>query len=119
MFTRKHLRKWWNRALRRRVLYKVLDQYDRSYLFLTIKVLDKVRSVRVGAIIVKILMRLKAAMKSSFVRRMETYGVEKAWMLSAVAVKWGQDEAGGWARDKGFARYLTVLDLNSPSGWGV
>ncbi len=119
MFTRKHLRGWWNRALRRRVLFKALDQYDRSYLYLTMRAFDEIRNERVGTILVKILVKLKKALESPFVRRVETYGVEKAWMLSAVAVEWGQEVAGGWAREKGFARYLTVLDFNAPSGWGV
>jgi len=117
MFTRKHLRKWWNRALRRRVLFTALDQYDRSCMYLTMRVCDEIRNERVGTIIVKILVKLKKALESPFVRRMETYGVEKAWSLSAFAVEWGQEVAWGW--DKGFARYLTVLDFNAPSGWGL
>ncbi len=119
MFTQKHLRKWWNRALRRRVLFKALDQYDRSYLYLTMRAFDEIRNETVGTTILKILVKLKNALESPFVRRMETYGVEKAWMLAGFAVEWGQEVARGWAREKGFARYLTVLDFNSPSGWGV
>ena len=119
MFTRKHLRKWWNRALRRRVLFTGLDQYDRSYLYLTMRAFDEIRNERVGTILVKILVKLKKALESPFVRRMETYGVEKAWMLAGLAVEWGQGVARGWTWDKGFARYLTVLGFNSPSGWGV
>lgn len=118
MFTSDHLRKWWNRALRRRVLFTALDQYDRSYLYLTMRAFDEIRNARVGTILVKILVKLKAALENPFVRRMETYGVEKAWMLAACAVEWGHKVAGGWAREKGFARYLTVLEVNSPSGWG-
>ena len=119
MFTRKHLRKWWNRALRRRVLFTALDREDRGYLYLTMKVFDEIRSADVGTILVKILAKLKKALESPFVRRMETYGVMKARGLSAFAVEWGQELAGGWGWDKGFARYLTVLDLNAPSGWSV
>lgn len=119
MFNRKFLRRWWNRALRRRVLFTALDREDRGYLYLTMKAFDEVRNAKVGTIIVKILAKLKDALESPFVRRMETYGVEKARLISALAVEWGHEIAGGWAREKGFARYLTVLDLNSPSGWGV
>ncbi len=119
MFTRSHLRKWWNRALRRRVLFTALDREDRGYLYLTMKVFDEIRSADVGTILVKILAKLKDALESPFVRRMETYGVMKARLLSALAVEWGSEISGGWAREKGFAWYLTVLDLNAPSGWGV
>ncbi len=119
MFTRRHLRKWWNRALRRRVLFSALDREDRGYLYLAMKAFDEIRNEKVGTIIVKILAKLKDALKSPFVRRMETYGVERARFISALAVEWGHEIARGWGRERDFARYLTVLDLNSPSGWGV
>ena len=105
--------------MRRRVLFKALDQYDRSYLYLTMRVFDEIRSERVGTIIVKILVKLKKALESPFVRRVETYGVERVRVVSSWAVEWGYEAAGGWARGKGFARYLTVLGLYAPSGWGV
>jgi hypothetical protein len=119
MFTRKFLKRWWRRALRRRVLHTALDREERSILYLAMRVFDEIRNADVGTIIVKILAKLNEALKSPFVRRMEDYGVGKAWMMSKTAVGWGYRVAGGWAREVGFARYLTVLDLNSPSGWGV
>jgi len=119
MFTRKHLRKWWNRALRRRVLFNALDREDRGYLYLAMTAFDEIRNVDVGTIIVKILAKLKDALKSPFVRRMETYGVGKSRILSRIAVGWGHRAAGEWADHVGFVRYLTVLELNVPSGWGV
>jgi len=119
MFTRKHLRKWWNRALRRRVLYSALSHDDRSILYLSIRAFDEIRNADVGTIIVKILAKLKEALKGPFVKMMEDYGVGKAWMMSKTAVGWGYRAAGGWAREDGFVRYLTVNELNAPSGWGV
>jgi len=118
MFTRRHLRKWWNRALRRKILFSALDREDRGYLYLAMKAFDEIRNADVGTIIVKILAKLKAALKSPFVRMMETYGVERTRFISALAVEWSQDEAEGWAWEKGFARYLTALEFNAPSGWG-
>ncbi|GAH80402.1 unnamed protein product [marine sediment metagenome] len=50
---------------------------------------------------------------------METYGVEKARKLAQQAVEWCQDMAESWANEVGFIRYLTALELNRPSGWGV
>ncbi len=119
MFTRKFLKRWWRRALRRRVLFSALDKEERSYMYLTMRVLEEVRSARVGSIIVRILVKLREALKGPFVRMMEDYGVGKAWAMSKMAVGWGYRAAGEWAREVGFARYLTVLDFNSPSGWGV
>jgi len=119
MFTSEFLEGWWRRALRRRVLFTALDREDRGYMYLTMRALEEVRSVDVGRIIVKILVRLREALKGPFVRMMEDYGVGRAWAMSRAAVEWGYGEAGGWARDAGFVRYLTVNELNSPSGWGV
>jgi len=119
MFTRKFLKRWWRRALRRRVLFTALDKEERAYMYLTMRVLDEVRSARVGRIILKILVKLREALKGPFVRMMEDYGIRKAWMMSKTAVGWGYRAAGGWAREDGFIRLLTVNELNAPSGWGV
>jgi len=110
---------WWSRALRRGVLFGALDAEDRGYLYLAMKAFDVIRSVDVGRIIVRILARLRDALKGEFVRRVETYGAERAKVVSSWAVGWGHGGAEGWAREKGFARYLTVLEFYAPSGWGV
>ena len=34
------------------------------------------------------------------------------------AVEWGSGAAGEWAQDVGYVRYLTLLIMNRPSGWG-
>ena len=113
MFTRKFLRRWWSRALRRRVLFTALDKSDRGYLYLAMKAFDEIRSENAGTIIVKILAKLRDALESPFVRRMETYGIEKSRIISKKAVEWGHDMAEAWAQDLGFARYLTMLDINA------
>jgi len=112
VFTRKFLRGWWDRALRRRVLFSTLDAEDRGYLYLSMKCFDEIHNSDAGTIIVKILAKLRDALESPFVRRMETIGVEKARSISRKAVEWGHDAAEGWAREKGFARYLTMMDIN-------
>ena len=119
MFTRSFLRGWWSKALRRRVLFTALTGEDRRYLWLTMKVVDKVRSATLGREIVKILCKLRDALKSPFVKRMDTYGVERARKLAAQAVDWGYGKAQRWAYDLGFVRYLTLLDFKAPSGWGL
>ncbi len=119
MFTSKFIRGWWDRALRRRVLFSTLDAEDRGYLYLTMKCFDEIHNSDAGTIIVKILAKLRDALESPFVRRMETYGIEKARSISRKAVDWGHRTAGEWANDIRFVRYLTALDFNAPSGWGV
>jgi len=119
MFTSGFLHKFWNRALRRRVLYTALDREDRGYLYLTMRTVDRVRSAAVGRILVPILRKLRDAMKSPFVRRMEEYGFKRAKVLAGQAVGWGYKEARRWAFDSCFARYVTVLEFNAPPGWGI
>jgi len=80
---------------------------------------DRVESAVLGVEIIKILGKLRDALKSGFVRRMEEYGVGKARELGHFAEVWGNGAAGKWAFDRGFAMYLTVLDMNRPTGFGV
>ena len=98
--------------MRRGVLFTALDEGDRGYLYLTMRVFDELRSVAVGNVIMGILAKLEDAFKSPFVRKMETVGVEKARSVSDKAVEWGYEAAKDWVRDVGFVRYLTVTVVN-------
>jgi len=118
MFTRKFLVGWRRKALRRRVWYSSLDRVERGILSLAARVVDRVESVVLGVVLVKILGKLRDALKGPFARKMETYGLEKARIISKTAVEWGHSAAVGWAHDFGFIRYLAALELNAPSGWG-
>ena len=124
MFNRTFLKKVWIRARRRRVLYSALNGEDRTYFWVTMEVmkindLDELCSAEVGTIIVKILAKLKEAMKSPFARKIETYGFMKARQLSRVAVEWGYTTAQRWANETGYIRHLTNNELNTSPGWGV
>jgi len=107
MFTRGFLAGVRRKALRRKVWYSALDRVERGILSLTSRIVDRVES------------RVKEALKSPFVKRMETYGVDMAGKMAGQAVEWGYGDACGWVMDMGFSRYLTLLDFNKPSGWGV
>jgi len=119
MFTREFLVGWRRRALRRGVWYGSLDRLERGILSLTARVVDRVESMVLGVEIVKILGKLRDALKCGFVRRIEEYGVEKAKERVHYARVWGNGAAEKWSYGWGFAIYLTVLDLNWPSGFGV
>lgn len=81
--------------------------------------MDKVRSVALGVEIVKILAKLKEALKSRFVRHMESYGVEEARKIARQSAALGNERAEEWAHNYSFIRYLTLMDLNRPTGWGI
>jgi len=119
MFNLTFLKKVWVRARRRRVLYSALDGENRRYFWLTLEVmkrngLEEVRSAEMGAVIVKILAKLKEALKSPFVKKMETYGIAKARQLAGAAVEWGYTQAQKWADETGYIRHLTNNELNTP-----
>ncbi len=105
--------------MRRGVLFGALDAEDRGYLYLAMKAFDVIRSVDVGRIIVRILARLRDALKGEFVRLVEHVGVKKAWDMAGYAMSWGYGAAWAWRRDEGFARFFAVMESNAPWGWGV
>ena len=119
MFTSQFLTEARTKALRRGIWYKALDRVERGILSLAAQVVDRVESVVLGVELVKILAKLRDAFKSVFVRRMEEYGFGRAKVLAVQAFDWGYVGARLWSSDLGFARYLTLIDVNAPSGWGV
>ena len=85
------------KAMRRGVWFSALDKVERGIMVLTIRVVDFVRSERLGREIVRILAKLKEAFKSRFVRHMEPYGLETARRIAAQAVEFGNYLAkGAW-----------------------
>ena len=119
MFTKRFLKGVVRKAVRNGVWYSALDGLDRGILVLAGRVVDAVRSVKLSIEIVKILAKLRRALRGGFVRHMESYGLRMARLISARAASFGYDLAEGWAHDLGFVRYLTFMDLNRPTGWGT
>lgn len=117
MFARGFLVGVRRKALRRRVWWRALDGVERAIVDLTIRVVDRVQSVELGIEIVKVLKKLKDAMKTPFVRLMETHGLEWAKRLSDQASSWGYRSAKDWSYDFAFIKYLTVLEMNNPAGF--
>ena len=119
MFTRDFLLRVRRRSLRKGVWYRSLDSLERGIISLAARVVDRVENVVLGVEIVKILAKLRDALKSELVRRMEEYGYERAKEIAAIAVEWGNRAAKYWVSEINLARYLSVMDLNQPSGYGV
>ena len=119
MFTKGFLLGLRRKAIRRRIWYRGLDSLDRGIFCLVTRVVDRVESEVLGVVLVKIVKRLRDAMKSEFVRLMESSGFRRAWEMAERAVEWGYGAAREWVRDKGFVMYQTLLIFNKPSGWGV
>lgn len=80
---------------------------------------DGIESAVLGVELMKILVNLRDALKGGFARRMEEYGAFRAKKLVAQAAEWGSGTAREWASDIGLIRYLTLIDMNRPSGFGI
>lgn len=82
-----------------------------------IKVFDKPRGPTLIRVLVKIIVKIKRAMMSPIERLMEHVGKPLAKRISAIALKWGNRSAAGWARDRGFIKYLTITGMNNILGF--
>jgi hypothetical protein len=114
MITGSFLKKIRHRALRKGVLNRALDRVEQGILSLAGRVVDVIRSKMLGVQIVKILAKLQEAMKSSFKRHVESYGLEKAHKLIGYAEKFGN--CVDWLSME-YANYLALIDFYSPLGW--
>ena len=119
MLTKSFLASVRRKALRHGVLFKALDQVERGLLNLASLVLDRVESDLLGVELVKILSKLKDAMRSPFQRHLEEYGFSRLRILVEQALSLNCKIAGEWVRDLNFAKYLTMMDLNKPTGFGI
>jgi len=119
MFTCKYLLSMKKKALRRGVWYRTLDRVERGIVSLTARLIDRVESEMLGVELVKILAKLVKALKSGFVRHMEMFGLGRVFELSRLAVELGNLVAKGWVNDLGFVGYVSMMDLNQPTGFGV
>jgi len=118
MFTSTFLTSFKRRALRKGVWFRALDGLERGILSLAACVVDRVESAVLGVELTKILGKLRDAMSSGFARRMRETGFARARKIAFQAVSWGFDAAREWADDRGFVRYVTLIDYNAPSGFG-
>jgi hypothetical protein len=99
-------------ALRRGVLFQVLDDVERALLDLVPMCVQRPRSPGLIDALAKIVVKIRDAIKSGVAVLVDRVGKPLAARLSAVAVRWGNKSARNWAFDAGFARYLTIVSLN-------
>jgi len=98
-------------ALRRRVWFKALSSLERGLVDFVIKVVDKPRSPKLIKALARIIVKVKKVMISPLRRLMEQVGKPLARRISMIALRWGNRSAAEWARDEGFIRYLTIMNL--------
>jgi hypothetical protein len=100
------------KAIRAGVWYKALRRIDRVLVDLTIQVADNIRSSSLAKSILEVTRKLENIMESKFSRAIKEIGVPLAQKLSQYALNWGNKTAQMWVNDIGYARYLSVMQLN-------
>jgi hypothetical protein len=111
--TRGKLTKIRAKAIRRGVWFKVLSRAERAYMWLAVRVVERVRSLLLAEVLTSILTKLLSAMESRVVRAIREVGHPLAKKLSRIAQKWGNKPAVQWADDLGFIQHLAVTHVNS------
>jgi hypothetical protein len=101
------------RAIRCGVWFKHLSRLDRALVNLTIKVADQVRSQRLSKALSDIERKLENALENGISRATHKIGFPIARRLGMLAKKWGNPFAENWMSDISFARFLTIMQLNS------
>ena len=102
------------RAFRRGFWFKVLSRTERILMSLTIKVVDKVKSILLAKILRPIIIKLVNAMESQVTRLMRVIGKHLAHKLSEIGKKLGCKTAENWALDQGIIQFLAVMYTNTP-----
>ena len=100
------------KARRRGVWFRVLSRVERGLMDLSIKVVERVRSLVLARSLISLVEKLLDAMESEVTRLMRTVGRSLALKLSEIAQGWRNKSARLWAADLGFIQYLAVMQKN-------
>lgn len=117
MLTSVFLIRWRHRAVRAGVWFKALTAEERGIMMLTPMVVKRVKSLTLARIVMEIIKKLRDALDGGLSRSLAR-AVSRSIRIAYFAVSCGYKEAVSWSWDSSFIRYLTILDLNAPSGWG-
>ena len=115
MFDKNFLHNVRRNALRKGLWFRALDRMERGILELTYSRFDEVRSLGLARVIVNILVKLKEASKSPFIKHVEAFGIKKVQYLVEQALKLRCKEAINWRNDRGFIQYIALIDFYNPN----
>ena len=100
------------KAMRRRVWFRMLTMSERAQIDLTIKFVEKVRSLLLSRVLVSIMRKMMDAIEGRVVCAMRDVGCGLAEKISRIAGSWGNQSASEWVEDRGFTQYLTIMWMN-------
>ncbi|MHC1628042.1 MAG: hypothetical protein ACXQTI_04330 [Candidatus Nezhaarchaeales archaeon] len=101
-------------ALRKGLWFKLLDRLERAAIDLTIKVVEKIRSIQLKSVLSRIASKIAEAIKARSIKaKALEIGRPLAHKIAQIAMKLGNKEAWKWAQDPGFIMYLGISWLNT------
>jgi hypothetical protein len=119
MFTKGFLAGVKQKALRRKLWYSHLDEIERGILSLAAKIIENVKSDLLNSQILQIIVKLREASKSPFVKQVELYGRVRAEAIRKQGLSFGYKGSCKILGDRNFIRYLLFLNYYQPPQWRI
>lgn len=102
-----------SRALRQRVWFKVTSRVERGIVDLTMRCVERIRSPVLARILSEIISKISQMTGKSFLEMVNRIGRRVAEEISAIAERWGNENASSWKHDLDFIRFLGVGSVNN------
>jgi len=106
------------KAIRLKAWYK-LNNIERAIIDLTIKCVDKIKSIKLKNIILKILNKIKEAIENDFLNKIYENGLKEIIKIIKIAYSWGNKNSLEWIKDKNFIFYLGIKNIYTPNIWKI
>lgn len=114
IFSRAELIQKRQKAMRKHLWFKILNQSERAIFNLTIRCVEQVKSSKLAKIMTAIIEKLTYSMTNKVEELSESIGRQLAQKISILAFSWGNCEALKWAEDNRFIKYLAVISMYTP-----
>lgn len=102
------------KAMRRGVWFRILTRSERAQIDLTIRCVQKIRSLLLTKVLASIIRKMMDFFESKVVRAMKDIGHSLVEKISQIARSWGNKFASEWIENRGFIQYLTIMWMNKP-----
>jgi len=106
------------KAIRLKAWYK-LDNIERTIIDLTIKCVDKIKSIKLKNVILKILNKIKEIFENDFLNKIYENGLKEIVKIIKIAYSWGNKNSLNWIKDKSFIFYLGIKNIYIPNIWRI
>jgi hypothetical protein len=102
-------------AIRRGIWFKTLSKTERALFSLTMRIVRRIRSNVLNQALGSIIEKLQVRTKDGFAAASDILGLPLAERISSIACSWGNTSAARWSSDTSFARFLTIMHINTRS----